>query len=330
MHKEEIMIDNAYARGQKLLCGDYSQYTPTGKSYFTKKGRWFSVPRRGDIVYFYYTSLGRVGHVGAAAVVETDYQNRTFEFVTFEGNTSSGNAGDRNGGCVARHTYKASFDAVGGTQKINGFGRPMYSMDTCTVDEFINVLEGELGYIEKESNKNLDSKTGNPGDKNYTKYGKWYGYNPAYWCQQFISWCAYEACRQHMEKTQTGWEKQPDGSWKYLRYGTYIKDEWELINTAAGAQWFVFDGAGTMITGWFGSDEQGWYYMNPDDGAMLASQWFEVKGKHYYATKTGEIAKNVYVKSTASGMYCWVNGSGEWVKEWDTTMPDLQTYGLAE
>lgn len=43
----------------------------------------------------------------------------------------------------------------------------------------------------------------------------------------------------------------------------------------------------------------------------------------------GEI-KNVYVKSTAPGMYCWVNGSGEWVKEWDTTMPDLQTYGLAE
>ena len=102
------MIDNAYARGQKLLCGDYSQYTPTGKSYFTRKGRWFSVPRRGDIVYFYYTSLGRVGHVAAAVVVEADYQNRTFEFVTVEGNTSSGNAGDRNGGCVARHTYKAS------------------------------------------------------------------------------------------------------------------------------------------------------------------------------------------------------------------------------
>lgn len=46
------MIDNAYARGQKLLCGDYSQYTPTGKSYFVKKSRWFTVPQRGDIVYF--------------------------------------------------------------------------------------------------------------------------------------------------------------------------------------------------------------------------------------------------------------------------------------
>ena len=23
----------------------------------------------------------------------------------------------------------------------------------------------------------------------------------------------------------------------------------------------------------------------------------------------------------------WLNESGEWEKEWDTTMPDLQTYG---
>ena len=91
------MIDNAYARGQKLLCGDYSQYTPTGKSYFIKKSRWFTVPQRGDIVYFYYTSLGRVGHVGAAVVVDTDHQKKTFKFVSIEGNTS-GSAGERNGG----------------------------------------------------------------------------------------------------------------------------------------------------------------------------------------------------------------------------------------
>lgn len=70
------MIDNAYARGQKLLCGDYSQYTPTGKSYFVKKGRWFTVPKRGDIVYFYYSSLGRVGHVAGAVVVEADYKKK--------------------------------------------------------------------------------------------------------------------------------------------------------------------------------------------------------------------------------------------------------------
>ena len=85
------MIDNAYARGQKLLCGDYSQYTPTGKSYFVKKGRWFTVPKRGDIVYFYYSSLGRVGHVAGAVVVEADYKKETFKFTSVEGNTS-GNA----------------------------------------------------------------------------------------------------------------------------------------------------------------------------------------------------------------------------------------------
>lgn len=322
------MIDNAYARGQKMLCGDYSQYTPTGKSYFVKKGRWFTVPEKGDIAYYYHASLGRVGHVGCAAVVDVDHQRKVFKYTSIEGNTS-GKAGDRNGGCVAGHVYEESFANVGGVHNINGFGRPLYSLDTCTADDFISVVQGEMGYMEKASNKDLDSKTGNPGYNNYTKYGKWYGYNPAYWCQQFISWCAYEACLIRMGKARTGWEKQTDGSWKYLRYGSYIKDEWEIINTLAGPQWFVFDGAGTMVTGWFGSDE-GWYYMNPDDGAMLASQWFKAEGKDYYATKTGEMAKNVYVKSTELDVYCWLNVRGEWEKQWDTKTPDLPKYGLAE
>lgn len=75
------MIDNAYARGQQLLCGDYSQYTPTGKSYFVKKGRWFTVPKRGDVVYFYYSSLGRVGHVAGAVVVEADYEKENLSLL---------------------------------------------------------------------------------------------------------------------------------------------------------------------------------------------------------------------------------------------------------
>lgn len=125
MHKEEIMIDNAYARGQKLLCGDYSQYT-YWKVLFHQKADGFLYLEGRYHLFLLYIS-GPCWACGAAAVVETDYQNRTFEFVTFEGNTSSGNAGDRNGGCVARHTYKASFDAVGGTQKSMDSGAP------CTV-----------------------------------------------------------------------------------------------------------------------------------------------------------------------------------------------------
>lgn len=59
-------------------------------------------------------------------------------------------------------------------------------------DKFLAVALSQVGYLEKESNKDLDSKTANAGNKNYTKYGAWYGLNPAAWCAMFVSWCANE------------------------------------------------------------------------------------------------------------------------------------------
>lgn len=49
------------------------------------------------------------------------------------------------------------------------------------------------GYLEKASQSNLNSKTGNAGDKNYTKYGAWYGANGNVWCAMFVAWCANKA-----------------------------------------------------------------------------------------------------------------------------------------
>lgn len=46
----------------------------------------------------------------------------------------------------------------------------------------------EVGYKEKKSNKDLDSKTANAGKNNYTKYGKWYGKVKCEWCVIFICW----------------------------------------------------------------------------------------------------------------------------------------------
>ena len=321
------MINNAHARGQKLLRGDYSQYTPTGKSYFVKAGQYYNIPQPGDIVYFYYSSMGRVEHVGAAVVVTVDYSKQKFTMQTVEGNTNS--SGSRNGGCVASHAFSLSFSQIGSGNQVDGFGRPAFGEDTCTAKEFIQVLQGELGYIEKASNKQLDSKTANAGDKNYTKYGAWYGNNGDYWCQQFISWCAYEACRRHMEAAKTGWEKQEDGSWKYRKNGVYLFNAWEEIQTKAGQQWFVFDGAGRMITGWLRSDA-GYYYLQPEDGAMLAGQWIEIEEKSYYLTKSGLMATNAYVKGKSSDQYYWVNENGEWMPEWDTVSPNLTKYELAE
>ena len=55
-------------------------------------------------------------------------------------------------------------------------------------DLVVKLAKNETGYLEKKSNKFLNEKTKNAGDKNWTKYGAWYGLNPAYWCAEYISW----------------------------------------------------------------------------------------------------------------------------------------------
>lgn len=60
-------------------------------------------------------------------------------------------------------------------------------------EKVTKVAKGEVGYLEKKSNKDLDSKTANAGSANYTKYGKWIGANGTYWCCSFISWLFYKA-----------------------------------------------------------------------------------------------------------------------------------------
>ena len=59
------------------------------------------------------------------------------------------------------------------------------------IDALIATAEKEVGYLEKSSNSQLDSKTGNAGYDNYTKY--WRDVYPQYqaqaWCACFVSWC---------------------------------------------------------------------------------------------------------------------------------------------
>lgn len=65
------------------------------------------------------------------------------------------------------------------------------------VEKLLNIARNEIGYLEKESNSNLDNKLANAGYKNYTKYardldntiiynGKKNGYS---WCDIFVDWC---------------------------------------------------------------------------------------------------------------------------------------------
>ena len=74
------------------------------------------------------------------------------------------------------------------------------AMASDVVARVIRIAENEIGYKEKASNKDLDSKTANAGSANYTKYGrdmhsiypKTMDF-PAAWCDAFVDWCFYKA-----------------------------------------------------------------------------------------------------------------------------------------
>ena len=66
-----------------------------------------------------------------------------------------------------------------------------------TASKLLAIAAAEIGYKEKESNSQLDSKTANAGDNNYTKYARDLhaaGYyqankNGYAWCDMFVDWC---------------------------------------------------------------------------------------------------------------------------------------------
>lgn len=70
-----------------------------------------------------------------------------------------------------------------------------------TVSKLVAIAKAEIGYLEKKTNANLDSKTGNAGSNNYTKYARDLheaGYyngnkNGYYWCEVFVDWCHWIA-----------------------------------------------------------------------------------------------------------------------------------------
>lgn len=118
-----VEVCGSISAAEKLLWMGQSSsmtgYTPDGASYFKSAGQWYSVPEPGDVVYFYSEAKGRIGHTGY--VVSVNRAKKTF--ITTEGNTRT-DAYAENGGCVAQHEY--SYATIGGTNRVNGFGRPRY------------------------------------------------------------------------------------------------------------------------------------------------------------------------------------------------------------
>ena len=66
------------------------------------------------------------------------------------------------------------------------------------VERLLQTARAEIGYIEKETNSQLDNPTANPGDGNWNKYARdldalgivYNGRKNGYaWCDCFVDWC---------------------------------------------------------------------------------------------------------------------------------------------
>lgn len=83
------------------------------------------------------------------------------------------------------------------------------SKNVCTAKQALKVAKKWISYAEKRTNGNLKSKTANAGSANYTYFGlvmhNAYPLTmdfPAPWCDAFVDYCIYEACKRDMDATK--------------------------------------------------------------------------------------------------------------------------------
>jgi len=137
----------------KKMLGGFSNYTPTGADYFKKIKRWFSEPKVGDFVFFYSSTLKRIAHVGFVYKVDSN------KIYTIEGNTSSSSTEfERDGGCVAYKEYPL------GSNRIKGYGRPLYESETKTTittsDKTTSILNTWTKRLQKAIGAEVDGIAG--------------------------------------------------------------------------------------------------------------------------------------------------------------------------
>lgn len=86
-------------------------------------------------------------------------------------------------------------------------------MSKIYADAVLRIAAGEVGYLEKATNSDLDNPTGNPGKGNWTKYARdlwaadphfYQGPKNGYdWCAVFVDWCVYMAANQDSTAAQS-------------------------------------------------------------------------------------------------------------------------------
>jgi len=192
-----------------------------------------------------------------------------------------------------------------------------------TKDEAINALIGvaeeEIGYLEKKSNSDLDSKTGNAGSANYTKY--WRDVYPAYqaqaWCACFVSWCFMKAFGlEAAKKLLKHWpyvycptlgslftkyaNPQMGDIVIFYRNSTFTHTGivtkvngdrfWTIEGNTSGASGIIANGGGVCGKSYYNSQLPGTKFCRPDYSIVVSSGASEAATKTVTAATTASTA----------------------------------------
>lgn len=161
------------------------------------------------------------------------------------------------------------------------------------INAVIKTAQNEIGYLEKKSNAQLDSKTANAGYNNFTKY--WRDVYPAYqgqaWCACFISWIFMKTFGLAMAKkllkhwpyvycptlgtlfTKNANPKVGDivifyrnGTFAHTGLVTKVKGDqfWTIEGNTSGASGIVANGGGVCAKSYYNSKLPGTKFCTPN------------------------------------------------------------------
>ena len=209
------------------------------------------------------------------------------------------------------------------------------------VNKFLQIAYAEIGYVEKASNKNLDSKTGNPGKGNYTKYGRdlkaWTG-SKAYgidyqWCDQFYDWVMVKAFGlDEAKRLLGGWSAYTPTSAQYYK----DKNRWHTgKDCLPGDQIFFKNSVRICHTGAVYRTDDTYIYTiegNTNPGRTVESDGGEVALKKYVwghpsIAGYGRPAWNEDVSDTTEpGWY--TDETGTWYRHTKGTGPNTYYHSI--
>lgn len=113
------------------------------------------------------------------------------------------------------------------------------------------------------------------------------------------------------------WIQDAAGWWYKLSDGTWPANCWTQLTWNGVSQWYRFNEAGYMVTGWYLDTDGNWYFLhNVSDGTQghMYTGWHQIEGKWYYFRENaGGPAGSLVVNGTTPDGYT-VDASGAWIQ----------------